>query len=159
MYKFLETRELLSFSLVDPLELEIRESSSSSERTFPDSRIVGGNTREIRVTKRSCSFIRGTKIRHGPFDITETKTQKSNMFMTWINVQRETGAYFYGKLHGVKTETVESGEKGEVAHRRTTTTTYKRGVLDGEKAVKNPDGNVVKWMLFREGKFIKENPR
>ncbi|AMQ10717.1 hypothetical protein [Brazilian marseillevirus] len=158
MHKYLCSEEdIVSFSLVIPQELDVFSTSSSlviiNEGTYVT---VPDVTKEIRDVEKTFSYVKGTRVKHGPFKIRETtRVQRHGVKEDWVFISEEEGFFYRGRLQGIKTETKFSGEVGNILKRIVGTTSYKRGILHGPKTTINSKGKVRRKMLFHKGKFIK----
>ncbi|AEA07028.1 hypothetical protein LAU_0177 [Lausannevirus] len=156
MHRFLYRKELVSFSILFPQQLEVREFSKSFLWSIEGELKESDATKETESTKKVFSYIKGTKVRHGPFKVKKvTRTKRHNVADDWYHISKVSGFYIRGKLEGIKTTRIFSGEKNRIIERVTTTSEYHYGLLDGVQETINFRGIVLRKILFAKGKFIK----
>lgn len=156
MHRYLHRKELLTFSLLFPQELEVRKTSKSFLWTIENEPRLSDVTKEAESIEKTFSYIKGTKVRHGPFKVKKkTLTKRYNVSDDWYHISKVSGFYVRGKLEGTKTSKTFSGEKNRVMERATTKTEYHYGLLDGIQETVNFRGKVLRKILYAKGRFIK----
>ncbi|AHA46127.1 hypothetical protein ISTM_229 [Insectomime virus] len=153
MEKFLQPREFVSQSVACQVELEMRRSEKQTDKIFPE-RPLGGREKVCVISDNKTSYIRGTNIRQGPFEVatmtrvTSQRQNKREIITTKVLVI--SGHYFAGKYYGEISHKLylKSRKLKRLACVQDVVTNHKNGEIVGEPIKKEGCNEPLKTYAF-----------